>query len=58
MIRGSIAQKGFIIGGIVILASALGGPGTMLPWYIKVIGGVGLIIYGVFRIFQGRDKGV
>jgi hypothetical protein len=58
MKTGSFASKGLIIGGIIILASVydVGGAQTILPWYVKVAGGIGLIIIGIFQI-QKRNKG-
>ena len=46
-----LGPKGFIIGGIVILTSAFAGQ-TFIPWYVKIIGGVLLIIYGTFKVIQ------
>ena len=55
----SIGPIGFIMGGVLVLLSTfyMGDAQTMFPWYIKLAGGIGLIIYGIFAIMQKRNKG-
>ena len=53
---GSFAAKGLIIGGIIILASVYDLGGSILPWYVKVAGGIGLIIMGIFQMIQKKNK--
>jgi len=52
----SIGRVGFIIGGIALLISAysMNDTQTIFPWYIKVLGGVVLIIYGIKNIMQSK----
>ena len=52
-----IGPIGFIVGGVIVIASIYWGTETVLPWYVKLAGAVGLIIYGIFKIMQARDKG-
>jgi hypothetical protein len=48
----SIGEKGFILGGLVILLAAysISESKTLIPAYAKIAGGVFLIGYGIFRI--------
>ena len=54
----SIGPVGFIIGGILVLLSTfyMGDSQTIFPWYIKLVGGFGLIIYGIVAVRQKRSK--
>lgn len=50
----SIGEKGFILGGLVILLAVYGmqESKTIIPQSVKIAGGVLLIAYGLFRILK------
>ena len=52
----SIGEKGFILGGLVILLAAydMSESKTLIPTYAKIAGGVFLIGYGIFRIVNRK----
>jgi hypothetical protein len=52
----SLAPKGLIIGGVIVLFSTYDLGETIIPWYVKVIAGIGLIVVGVIQIIQERNK--
>jgi hypothetical protein len=47
--------KGLIFGGLIILLSTLESE-TMIPWYIKIAGGLGLMIYGASLLIFKKDE--
>lgn len=52
----SIGEKGFILGGLVVLLAVYGmsESKTIIPTYVKIAGGVLLIGYGIFRIVNRK----
>ena len=53
---GSIGEKGYILGGLVILLAAysMSETKTFIPGYVKIAGGVFLSGYGIFRIVNRK----
>lgn len=49
------AARALIFGGAIVLLSTLESE-TMIPWYVKVAGGLGLIINGVSQVLAKRKK--
>jgi hypothetical protein len=47
--------KALIFGGVVVLLSTLETE-TMIPWYIKVVGALALIIYGISQLVEQKNK--
>jgi hypothetical membrane protein len=53
----SIGEKGFVLGGLVILLAAysMSDSKTLIPTSVKIVGGIFLILYGVFRILNRKQ---
>jgi hypothetical protein len=54
----SVCEKGFILGGLVILLAvySLSEAKTLIPTYAKIGGGIFLVGYGIFRILNRKQS--